>query len=74
MYALLKAELNQSEIATLVGVHQSTIRRERRRHRRLRGYRPKQAHQLARHRRQTKIKPRICDKDWRLVERLLRED
>jgi len=34
----MKAELNQSEIATLVGVQKSTVSREIRRNRRLRGY------------------------------------
>lgn len=74
IYALMKAELNQSEIATIVGVHKSTVSREIRRNRGLRGYRPKQAHQLALNRRHTKATPRISDEDWRLVECLLRED
>jgi len=74
IYALLKAEHSQSEIAAIVGVHKSTVSREIRRNRGLKGYRPKQAHQLALNRRQAKATPRIADEDWRLVERLLRED
>jgi len=50
----MKEELNQSEIASLVGVHKSTVSREIRLNRGLRGYRPKQAHQLALNRRYTK--------------------
>lgn len=74
IYALMKAGLNQSEIAAIVGVHKSTVSRELRRNRGLKGYRPRQAHQLAMHRRHTKAQPRVLDEDWRLVERLLRED
>lgn len=74
IYALMKAEHNQAEIAAIVGVHKSTISREVRRNRGLRGYRPQQAHQLALHRRQAKAQPRFTSAHWRLVERLLRED
>ena len=74
IYALMKAKLNQSEIAAIVGVHKSTVSRELGRNRGLKGYRPRQAHQLAMNRRHTKAQPRITDKDWRLVERLLRQD
>jgi IS30 family transposase len=74
IYALMKAELNQSEIAAIVGVDKSTISREVRRNRGLKGYRPTQAHQLAVSRRHTKAQPRITRADWRLVERLLRKD
>ena len=41
IYALMKAELNQSEIAMIVGVHKSTISRELRRNTGQKGYRPK---------------------------------
>lgn len=76
VYALMKAELNQSEIAAIVGVQKSTVSREIRRNRGLKGkgYRPKQAHQLALSRRHTRAKARIANNDWRLVERLLCED
>lgn len=74
IYALMKAEHNQSEIAAIVGVDKSTISREVRRNRGLRGYRPQQAHELAQHRRHAKAQPRISSEHWCLVERLLRED
>lgn len=74
IYALMNAEINQSEIATIIGVDKSTISRELRRNRGLKGYRPTQAHQLAVSRRHTKVQPRITRADWRLVERLLRKD
>ncbi|MAT75538.1 hypothetical protein CMK14_10405 [Candidatus Poribacteria bacterium] len=38
MYALVKAGLYQAQIARIVGVHKSTISREMRRNRGLRGY------------------------------------
>lgn len=40
IHALMKAGLCQTEIATIVGVHKSTICREVRRNHGLRGYRP----------------------------------
>ena len=43
IYALMKAGHKQFEIATLIGVHKSTISRELSRNRGLRGYRPRQA-------------------------------
>ena len=46
IYALMKAGLNQTEIAVIIGVHKSTISREIRRNHGLRGYRPKQADEL----------------------------
>ncbi|MEW8418603.1 MAG: helix-turn-helix domain-containing protein [Candidatus Thiodiazotropha endolucinida] len=74
IYALNKADHNQSEIAEIVGVHKSTISRELRRNRGLRGYRPKQAHQLATHRRQSNVSFRMSPEDWRLIDQLLREE
>jgi len=47
IYALKQAGHRQSEIAEMLGRHKSTISRELRRNRGLRGYRPKQAHRLA---------------------------
>lgn len=74
IYALMKAGHNQTEIGAIVGVHKSTVSREIRRNRGLRGYRPKQAHQLALNRRQCKAQCRIGPDDWHRVEELLRED
>ncbi|OOZ38458.1 IS30 family transposase [Solemya elarraichensis gill symbiont] len=74
IYALKKADHNQSEIADIVGVHKSTISRELRRNCGLRGYRPKQAHQLTSNRRQVKVYARISLEDWCLIDQLLREE
>ncbi len=52
IYALMKARVYQKESDTVVGVHKSTISREIRRNRGLRGYRPKQAQCLAEIRRE----------------------
>jgi IS30 family transposase len=45
---LAKAGHDQSEIARLMSRHKTTISRELRRNRGLRGYRPKQAHECSR--------------------------
>ena len=74
IYALMKAEHNQTEIAAIVGAHKSTVSREVRRNRGLRGYRPQQAQALALHRRHAKGQPRILPSHWRRIERLLRGD
>ncbi len=74
IHALLKAGHNQSEIAMILGCHKSTISRELRRNRGLRGYRPGQADQLSMNRRAEKVKPRLQLEHWALVEQLLRED
>ena len=74
IYALMKAKHTQTDIAQIVGVHKSTICRELRRNKGLRGYRPKQAHMLATHRRQNCRRIRISSDDWRLVEQLIRMD
>ena len=55
--ALLKVGHPQSEIATVLKRHKSTISHEVRRNRGLRGYRPKQAQRLALVRREPKPKP-----------------
>ncbi len=47
IYTLLKTGHNQSKIAAGIGVHKSTISRELRRNKGLRGYRHQQAHDLA---------------------------
>ena len=74
IYALMKAGLYQAQIARVIGVHKSTISREMRRNRGLRGYRPKQAHRLAEVRRAKAINNRISSDTWALVELLLRDD
>jgi IS30 family transposase len=74
IYALMKAGTKQTVIAEILGRDKSTISREVRRNRGLRGYRPKQAQRLAIERRQAKAHPHINSVAWALVERLLREE
>ena len=71
--ALLKAGHNQTDIADLIKVHKSTVSRELRRNRGLRGYRPKQAHQFALNRRK-KAWYRIEASTWILIEALIRQE
>jgi len=71
--ALLKMDHTQIEIAKVIGVHKSTVSRELRRNRGLRGYRPKQAHRLAVSRRD-KSRPRIGTSIWILIEALIRQE
>ena len=72
--ALLKQDCTQTEIAENVGVHKSTISRELKRNRGLRGYRPKQADEFAVTRRAEKAKPRLLSNDWKQIQSLVRED
>ena len=55
--ALLKMGHHQSEVAVVLKRHKSTISREVRRNRGLRGYRPKQAQRLALVCREARAKP-----------------
>src|SRR5215216_889202 len=73
IYALMKAGQSQTRIAEIVGCHKSTISRELARNRGLRGYRPKQAHELSRTRHRAAYRPRITEATWALVESLLRQ-
>ena len=72
--ALLKVDHPQSGIVALLKRHKSTISRELRRNRGLRGYRPGQAQRLALARREAKAKPRIAPGAWERVESLLCEE
>ena len=51
IYALMKANHNQKEFANILGRSASTISREIKRNKGLKGYRPKQAQRLMLHRR-----------------------
>lgn len=73
IYILLKAGHNQTEIATLVTCHKSTISRELRRNRGQKGYRDQQADYLARSRRWQAHRARISRQTWEWVELLLRQ-
>ena len=67
IYALMKADHTQTEIAEILGVHKSTISRELRRNCGLRGYRPKQAHGLAMDRQANRATAHLSDSTWPLV-------
>ena len=72
--ASLKAGFNQEQIALELGVHKSTVSREVRRNRGLRGHRPKQANEMAEARRALcSNASRITDADWKLVDACLQE-
>lgn len=72
--ALMKEGHNQTQIAANVGCHKSTISRELRRNRGLKGYRPYQAGELAFDRQCEAYRARIAWQTWQQVERLLRQD
>jgi IS30 family transposase len=74
IYALKKAGQNQSQIAQVLGCHKSTISRELRRNRGLKGYRPIQADELAYDRQCEAYRSRIGWETWQQVERLLRQE
>jgi len=74
IYILKKAGNNQTEIANMLGRDKSTISRELRRNKGLKGYRPKQAHGRALVRRAMKAASRIDDQDWQQVETLIRQE
>ena len=73
IYSLLKMGHPQVEIAGVIGVHKSTISRELKRNRGLKGYRPKQAHQFALNRRKKPLY-RIDAFTWILIEALIRQE
>jgi len=74
IYILNKAEYSQAEIAGLLERDKSTISRELRRNRGLKGYRPRQAHSLTLMRRYGKAQPRIGNQVWQQIETLIREE
>lgn len=74
IYAFLKAGFSPSSIARQLGVDKSTISRELKRNRGQRGYRPKQAQQLAENRRATDNALRISTETWQQIETLLQQD
>jgi IS30 family transposase len=74
IYACMKANWTQLEIAREIGVHPSTISREVKRNRGGRGYRPKQAQQRTEERKLKHVTTRIPPQMWVLIERQLRQD
>jgi len=73
IYVLWKTKHTLAAIADVIGVHKSSISRELKRNRGQCGYRPQQAHELARARRQKAV-PRLTTEVWNIVESLLRQD
>ena len=71
IYALLQAGRKLSEIGIIIGCHKSTISRELRRNAGRKGYRPKQAHEIALSRRCLGHRTRITQVTWHRVELLL---
>jgi transposase, IS30 family len=72
IHALMKAGYSQMEIASVLGRDKSTNSRELKRNQGQRGYRPKQAQELAGRRRQTAHHARISAAHWDRVEAHLR--
>jgi len=73
IYALLKMGHSQTEIATVIGKHKSTVCRELKRNKGQRGYRPKQAHHKSLGRLEHRRK-RITEELWYLIDMKLRMD
>ncbi|MCJ7776022.1 MAG: IS30 family transposase [Desulfobulbaceae bacterium] len=74
IYALLKMEHSQTKVATVIGVHKSTISREVHRNCGKRGYRPKQAHCLSLKRRRNTVTKRITAETWARIDEKLQQD
>jgi len=72
--SLLDTDAPQWKISEIIKVSPSTISRELKRNKGKRGYRPKQAHEKAIVRRESKSKARIKAETWALVEAKLKED
>lgn len=74
IYACMKANWSRLAIAAEIGVHPSTISRELSRNSGRRGYRPKQADELAQARKLNHVTSRIEPQTWKLIESYLRQD
>ncbi|MFL6231054.1 MAG: IS30 family transposase [Pyrinomonadaceae bacterium] len=74
IYALMKAGFNYTQTAAEIGVHKSTVSREVRRNQGRRGYRPRQAQELAAARLEQRERARIPTETWQRVELLLRQE
>jgi len=73
IWALLKMEHTQTEIAVVIGKHKSTLSRELKRNTGKKGYRPLQAQRLCEQRKQGKYRGVFTACDWHLIESLLSE-
>ncbi|GGX48692.1 IS30 family transposase [Saccharospirillum salsuginis] len=75
IYALMKAGHSQKDIADVLGRSASTVSRELKRNRGLRGYRPKQAQELTDKRRHEAYKAfKVTESIHDMIERLIRQD
>ena len=74
IHILKKAGYNRTEIAGMLERDKSTIGRELRRNCGLKGYRPKQAHELAMQRRTAKAIDRIDSHQWNQVDTLIGQE
>lgn len=75
IYALLKAGHTQKEISDVLGRNPSTICRELKRNKGLKGYRPAQAHRLFKTRQSEAIKAfKITDEIWDWVVTLIQQE
>jgi IS30 family transposase len=74
IYAFVKANWSQLEIALEMGVHPSTISRELSRNRGGRAYRPKQAQEKAQERKPNHVTLRIESETWAVIEAYVRQD
>jgi len=75
IYALLGINLTQKEIANRLGRHPSTISRELRRNKGQRGYRPKQANELATKRRKSALKQiKLTETVQQWIRTLIKKD
>ncbi len=70
IYEDCKQGLSQTDIGKNIGVNKSTISRELKRNSGLRGYRPRQAHQLAENRKTNCSPSRIICHHWKRVEEI----
>ena len=75
IYAFLKAGFSQSAISIEIGVHKSTVSRELNRNKGKKGYRPKQAHNMAIcRRRQAEKHFRLTPERMALIEHFILKD
>ena len=74
IYALLQEDVSLRRIAVILRKDPSTIGREIRRNRGLRGYRPKQAHRKSKERRQTPRSSKMTTEVVAYIEEKLREE
>jgi IS30 family transposase len=71
--ALKKADHSQTQMASIIGCHKSTIGRKLKRNGGQRGYRPKQANELSLSRKLSAHRPRIQPATWTLIESLVQQ-